>query len=82
MPSLMSAGLARARGPAPNPPLVPPPASYRDVPVLVISGELDNMTSRRMAGGGRHYPHAHHVVIANSFTSMRCRVRAVTAVRS
>jgi hypothetical protein len=36
--------------------------------VLVISGELDNMTS--VADGeaaASHYPHAHHAVIANSF---------------
>jgi len=53
---------------APTPPLVPPGAPYPDVPVLVISGELDNMTS--IADGeaaASHYPHAHHVVIANSF---------------
>ena len=53
---------------APTPPLVPPPARYPDVPVLVITGELDNMTS--IADGeaaASHYPHAHHVVIANSF---------------
>ena len=38
------------------------------VPVLVISGELDNMTS--MADGeaaAARFPHAHHIVIANSF---------------
>jgi pimeloyl-ACP methyl ester carboxylesterase len=55
-----------AGGPAP--PLVVPRAPYADVPVLVISGELDNMTS--IADGeaaASHYPHAHHVVIANSF---------------
>jgi pimeloyl-ACP methyl ester carboxylesterase len=53
---------------APTPPLVPTQASYPDVPVLVISGELDNMTG--IADGeaaASHYPHAHHVVIANSF---------------
>jgi pimeloyl-ACP methyl ester carboxylesterase len=53
---------------APTPPLVPAPPHYADVPVLVISGELDNMTS--IADGeaaASHYPHAHHVVIANSF---------------
>ncbi len=53
---------------APTPPLVPPPASYPDVPVLVISGELDNMTSSADGeAAASHYPHAHHVVIANSF---------------
>ena len=53
---------------APTPPLVVPRAPYAEVPVLVISGELDNMTS--VADGeaaASHYPHAHHVVIANSF---------------
>lgn len=52
----------------PVPPLVVPRAPYADVPVLVISGELDNMTS--VADGeaaASHYPHAHHVVITNSF---------------
>ena len=58
----------------PPPPALPPsplsfPAtSYPDVPVLVISGELDNMTS--VADGdvaAGHFPHARHVVIANSF---------------
>jgi pimeloyl-ACP methyl ester carboxylesterase len=52
----------------PAPPLVVPRAPYAEVPVLVISGELDNMTS--VADGeaaASHYPHAHHVVIANSF---------------
>jgi len=53
---------------APAPPLVVPRAPYPDVPVLVISGELDNMTS--IADGeaaASHYARAHHVVIANSF---------------
>jgi pimeloyl-ACP methyl ester carboxylesterase len=53
---------------APTPPLVPAPPHYADVPVLVISGELDNMTS--IADGeaaASHYPHARHVMIANSF---------------
>lgn len=43
-------------------------ASFPDVPVLVVSGELDNMTP--VADGANvaaHFPHAHHVVIANSF---------------
>jgi pimeloyl-ACP methyl ester carboxylesterase len=49
-------------------PLVFPASSYPEVPVLVVSGELDNMTS--VADGqaaAEHFPHAHHVVIANSF---------------
>jgi hypothetical protein len=53
---------------APTPPLVPPQASYPDVPVLVVTGELDNMTSSADGeAAASHYPHAHHVVIANSF---------------
>ncbi len=53
---------------APAPPLVVPRAPYPDVPMLVISGELDNMTS--VADGeatASHFAHARHVVIANSF---------------
>jgi pimeloyl-ACP methyl ester carboxylesterase len=53
---------------APTPPLVVPHVPYADIPVLVISGELDNMTS--IADGeaaASHYPHGRHVVIANSF---------------
>ena len=41
---------------------------YPQVPVLVISGELDNMTS--VADGeaaAARFPHARHIVIANSF---------------
>jgi pimeloyl-ACP methyl ester carboxylesterase len=41
---------------------------YPDVPVLVVSGEFDNMTS--VADGAvvaAHFPRAHHLVIANSF---------------
>lgn len=61
------------RWPAPEPggptlPLVSTHARYPDVPVLVISGELDNMTS--VADGSAaaaHFAHARHVVIANSF---------------
>jgi pimeloyl-ACP methyl ester carboxylesterase len=52
----------------PPSPLTFPDASYPDVPVLVVSGELDDMTP--VADGtavAAHFPHAHHVVIANSF---------------
>ncbi|HYM43251.1 MAG TPA: alpha/beta fold hydrolase [Steroidobacteraceae bacterium] len=58
----------------PSPPAWPPApliyaaSSYPDVPVLVLSGELDNMTSvadGAVAAG--HFRHARHVVIANSF---------------
>jgi pimeloyl-ACP methyl ester carboxylesterase len=52
----------------PPSPLVFPAAGYPDLPVLVVSGELDNMTS--VADGqaaAERFPHAHHLVIANSF---------------
>ena len=52
----------------PPAPLVFPASSYPDVPALVVSGELDNMTS--VADGAvvaAHFAHARHVVIANSF---------------
>jgi pimeloyl-ACP methyl ester carboxylesterase len=50
------------------PPLPPAGARYPDVPVLVLSGEFDNMTSvADGAAAAAHYPHAHHVIIANSF---------------
>jgi pimeloyl-ACP methyl ester carboxylesterase len=52
----------------PPSPLTFPAASYPDVPVLIVSGELDNMTS--VADGvvaAAHFPHARQVVIANSF---------------
>jgi len=53
---------------APAPPRVVPHEPYPQVPVLVISGELDNVTS--VADGeaaASHFPLAHHVMIANSF---------------
>jgi len=49
-------------------PLVSTRSRYPDVPVLVISGELDNMTS--IADGqaaASHFAHARQLVIANSF---------------
>ena len=52
----------------PPSPLVFPAASYPDVPVLVISGELDDMTS--VADGqaaAERFRRARHVVIANGF---------------
>ena len=52
----------------PPSPLVFPATSYPQVPVLVVSGELDNMTP--VADGAAvaaHFPHSHHVIIANSF---------------
>jgi pimeloyl-ACP methyl ester carboxylesterase len=53
---------------SPPSPLSFPAAGYPDVPVLVVSGELDNMTGAAdgQAAAG-HFPHARHVVIANSF---------------
>jgi pimeloyl-ACP methyl ester carboxylesterase len=53
---------------SPPSPLVFSQASFPDVPVLVISGELDNMTP--VADGANvaaHFPHSHHLIIANSF---------------
>ncbi len=45
-----------------------PDAPYPDLPVLVVSGELDNMTSvADGAAAAARFPAAHHVVIANSF---------------
>ncbi len=58
----------RVRRDSPAVPLVPPGMRYPDVPVLVISGEFDNMTSAADgAAAAARFPHAHHVVIANSF---------------
>ena len=56
--------------PASNPagPVVPPGGSYADVPVLVLSGELDSITTA--AEGdlvAEQWPNARHVVVANSF---------------
>jgi pimeloyl-ACP methyl ester carboxylesterase len=53
---------------SPAPPLIAPTGPYPDIPVLVVSGELDNMTP--VADGAQvaaHFRRAHHVVIANSF---------------
>ncbi len=48
-----------------TPPLVPE-APYPQVPVLVVSGELDNMTSvADGADAAARFPRAHHVIIAN-----------------
>jgi pimeloyl-ACP methyl ester carboxylesterase len=49
-------------------PLVSGGGPYPDAPVLVISGELDNMTSAADgAAAAARFPRGHHVVIANSF---------------
>jgi pimeloyl-ACP methyl ester carboxylesterase len=53
---------------APAVALPPAAARYPDVPVLVVSGELDDMTS--VADGSAaaaRFPRSHHLVIANGF---------------
>ena len=63
---------------APVPPLVVPRTPYPDLPVLVLSGELDNMTSvADGAAAAAHFPRAQHVVLANSF-----HVNALTHARN
>ena len=42
-------------------------AHYPEVPVLVLSGEFDNMTTVAEGSAAAHFSHSHHVVIANSF---------------
>ena len=60
-----------AQWPVPrSPPVAPVPVDdpYPEVPVLVVSGDLDNMTS--MADGAAaaaRFPRAHHVVLTNGF---------------
>ncbi len=42
------------------------PMTYPDVPALVVSGDLDNMTSvADGAAAAAHFPRAHHVVLTN-----------------
>ena len=59
--------------PAPAPdwpalPLVSARAQYPAIPVLVISGELDNMTSvADGAAATARFPQGHQVIVANSF---------------
>lgn len=66
-----------AQGP-PAAPLVPAGARYPGVPVLVVSGELDNMTTvADGAAAAARFPHARHLVIANSF-----HVNALPGARS
>jgi hypothetical protein len=58
---------APAPGDAPLP-LVHADAAYPDIPVLVLSGELDNITT--VADGAEaaaRFAHGHQVVLANSF---------------
>ena len=58
-----------AQWPVPrSPPVAPVPADepYPEVPVLVVSGDLDNMTPvADGAAAAARFPRAHHVVLAN-----------------
>ena len=48
--------------------VVPATAKYPDIPALVISSDLDNMTT--MADGAAaaaHFPHGHQLIVANGF---------------
>ena len=48
--------------------VVPATANYPDIPALVISSDLDNMTT--MADGAAaaaHFPHSHQLIVANGF---------------
>jgi pimeloyl-ACP methyl ester carboxylesterase len=56
---------AAAAGSAPLP-LIHDDVGYPDIPVLVVSGELDNMTNvAEGEAAAARFPRAHHVVIAN-----------------
>ncbi|HEX4389105.1 MAG TPA: alpha/beta hydrolase, partial [Steroidobacteraceae bacterium] len=58
---------APAPGEAPLP-LVSADAAYPDVPVLVLSGELDNITTvAEGAEAAAHFARGHQVVLVNSF---------------
>ncbi len=53
-----------------SPPVAPVPVDdpYPEVPVLVVSGDLDNMTSvADGAAAAARFPRAHHVVLTNGF---------------
>ena len=71
----------RAQGP-PAAPLAPVGARYPEVPVLVVSGELDNMTTVAdgAAAAARFAPPARSSSPTAS-TSTRCRTRAASAGR-
>ncbi|MBS0578822.1 MAG: alpha/beta fold hydrolase [Proteobacteria bacterium] len=60
-----------AQWPVPrSPPVAPVPADdpYPEIPVLVVSGDLDNMTPvADGAAAAARFPRAHHVVLANGF---------------
>jgi hypothetical protein len=71
---------------SPDSPLTFAAERYPDAPVLVVSGELDNMTSEADGqAAAAAFPHGHHLVIANSFhTNALPRARsecAATLVR-
>jgi pimeloyl-ACP methyl ester carboxylesterase len=54
--------------PAAMQPLTFDAVRYPEVPVLVVSGELDDMTSAADGeAAAARFPHARHIVIANSF---------------
>jgi pimeloyl-ACP methyl ester carboxylesterase len=58
--------------------VVSPTARYPDMPVLVISGELDNMTTMADGAAAAHrFSHARQLIVANSF-----HVNALPAARS
>jgi pimeloyl-ACP methyl ester carboxylesterase len=58
--------------------VVPVTARYPDMPVLVISGELDNMTTLADGAAAAHrFSHARQVIVVNSF-----HVNALPAARS
>jgi pimeloyl-ACP methyl ester carboxylesterase len=58
--------VAPAGHPAGRP--APPNAAYPDIPALVISGELDNMTTRADgAAAAAAFKHGRQILIANSF---------------
>lgn len=68
--------LSPARHPAGQ--VVPATAHYPDIPVLVISGELDNMTTLADGAAAAHrFSHAHQLIVVNSF-----HVNALPAARS
>jgi pimeloyl-ACP methyl ester carboxylesterase len=59
-------------------PLVTGAPPYPSVPVLVVSGELDsNTTVADGEAAAAHYPHGHHVIVANSY-----HVNALPGARS
>jgi pimeloyl-ACP methyl ester carboxylesterase len=48
--------------------VVPATAKYPDIPALIISADLDNMTTRADgAAATAHFPHGRQVIVANGF---------------